>query len=123
MLPSLRNTVLVTRQLSCTFSYGLHAGLHVACHVHAVHTLQPACISSARARACRARGWCSSSFPARLALLCCAGVFPGMLLLPHVKSERFEWFQAYCALASSFVLLVGAPVFIYTVRFVHMSCP
>ena len=45
-----------------------------------------------------------------------------MLLLPHVKSERYEWFQVYCALAFSFLLLFVAPVFVYTVRFAHMAC-
>ena len=46
-----------------------------------------------------------------------------MLLLPHLKSERFEWFQPYCTLGACFMLLIVAPVIVYAGRFPHISCP
>jgi hypothetical protein len=57
-------------------------------------------------------------------MCCCvhAGVLPGVLLLPHLKSEKFEWFQPYCAAVSCFLFLVVAPVIIYAGRFPHMAC-
>jgi hypothetical protein len=45
-----------------------------------------------------------------------------MLYLPHVKSEKYEWLMPFCALFTSFLMLVVLPVIIYAGRFPHMGC-
>lgn len=51
-----------------------------------------------------------------------AAVSAGLLMLPHVKSERYEWWVPYCALLSSVVLLLVVPIAIYAAKFPLLSC-
>lgn len=46
-----------------------------------------------------------------------------MVYLPHVKSEKYEWFLPFCALATSLLLLVVMPAIVYAARFPAMACP
>ena len=43
-------------------------------------------------------------------------------MLPHLKSERYEWCMPFCAIFSSIVLLVLVPVAIYAARLPLVSC-
>lgn len=43
-------------------------------------------------------------------------------MLPHLKSEKYEWWVPYCALLTSVLLLVVVPIIIYTTRFPRLSC-
>lgn len=46
----------------------------------------------------------------------------GRVYLPHVKSEKYEWYLPFCALGSNFLLLIVLPIIIYAVRFPIMAC-
>ncbi len=43
-------------------------------------------------------------------------------MLPHLKSEKYEWWVPYCALLTSVVLLLVVPIAIYAARFPLLSC-
>lgn len=43
-------------------------------------------------------------------------------MLPHIKSEKYEWWVPYCALLTNVVLLLVVPIAVYTARFPLMSC-
>ena len=51
-----------------------------------------------------------------------AAVCAGLLVLPHLKSEKYEWWVPYCALLTSVVLLLLVPIVIYAARFPRLSC-
>ncbi|EIE18925.1 hypothetical protein COCSUDRAFT_59848 [Coccomyxa subellipsoidea C-169] len=82
-------------------------------------------VGVAGAGACFATAACQTGYPYRLTPLggFLAGIFPGMVFMPHVKSEKYEWFLPFGALATSFVLLIVLPIVIYAARFPHMACP
>ena len=43
-------------------------------------------------------------------------------MLPHLKSEKYEWCLPFCALFTSLVLLILVPVAVYAARFPVLSC-
>ena len=51
-----------------------------------------------------------------------AALLPGMLFLPHVKSEKFEWFLPYLALLACVAFLVALPLYVYLWRLARVSC-
>lgn len=46
----------------------------------------------------------------------------GLMCMPHVKSEKYEWMMPFMALLSSFIMLIVLPVIVYAARFPHMAC-
>ena len=48
--------------------------------------------------------------------------YTGLLMLPHLKSEKYEWCLPFCALFTSLVLLILVPVAVYAARFPVLSC-
>ncbi|CAL8463943.1 g3478 [Coccomyxa elongata] len=81
-------------------------------------------VGVAGAATCFATAAVLTGYPYRLTPLggFLAGIFPGMVYLPHVKSEKYEWYLPFCALGSSFLLLIVLPIIIYSVRFPIMAC-
>ena len=43
-------------------------------------------------------------------------------MLPHLKSERYEWCVPFCAIASTILLLILVPVAVYMARLPLASC-
>ena len=52
-----------------------------------------------------------------------AGALPGALLLPHVKSEKYEWFLPYAAAASLLAFCVLLPAVLYGGSLPRLACP
>lgn len=52
-----------------------------------------------------------------------AGCLPALLLLPHVKSEKYEWFLPYLAGASTLAFCVLLPAVLYGDSLQRLSCP
>jgi hypothetical protein len=51
-----------------------------------------------------------------------AGALPAALLLPHVKSEKYEWFLPYLAAASSAAFCLLLPAVLYGDSLPRLSC-
>ena len=44
------------------------------------------------------------------------GLFPGIVMLPHLKSEKFEWFQPFLAAFILVGFFVALPLYLYLKR-------
>eukprot|EP00884_Botryococcus_braunii_P018928 jgi/Botrbrau1/5719/Bobra.0071s0050.2 len=51
-----------------------------------------------------------------------ATLFPGALFLPHLKSEKYEWFVPYLTLLSLLALMGAVPAFLYLHSIPHAIC-
>jgi hypothetical protein len=51
-----------------------------------------------------------------------ATLFPAALFLPHIKSEKYEWFIPYVAVLSTLAFLGAVPAFVYLARLRHAPC-
>lgn len=51
-----------------------------------------------------------------------ATVFPGALMLPHLKSEKYEWFVPYLTLLSVLIFAGALPAFLYLHRLPRAMC-
>ena len=70
----------------------------------------------------RARVWACGVCKQRPSPTQCLACSAGLLMLPHLKSERYEWCVPFCAIASTLVLLVLVPVAVYMARLPLASC-
>ena len=62
--------------------------------------------------------------PARLSVLggALTALFPALSLLPHLKSEKFEWWIPYMSLFTTFGFLLALPLYVYLSRLPGISC-
>ena len=62
--------------------------------------------------------------PARLSVLggALTSLFPVLSLLPHLKSEKFEWWIPYMSLFTTFGFLLALPLYVYLKRLPGISC-
>ena len=62
--------------------------------------------------------------PARLSVLggALTALFPVLSLLPHLKSEKFEWWIPYMSLFTVCGFLLALPLYVYLKRLPGISC-
>ncbi|KAL0028230.1 hypothetical protein WJX79_003033 [Trebouxia sp. C0005] len=62
--------------------------------------------------------------PARLSVLggALTALFPVLSLLPHLKSEKFEWWIPYMSLITTCGFLLALPLYVYLKRLPGISC-
>ena len=62
--------------------------------------------------------------PARLAVLggALTALFPSLAILPHLKSEKFEWWQPYAAIFTTLGFCLALPLFVYLYRLPGCVC-
>lgn len=62
--------------------------------------------------------------PARLAVLggALTAVFPSFAVLPHLKSEKFEWWQPYAATLTTLGFCLALPLYVYLSRLPGCVC-
>jgi len=62
--------------------------------------------------------------PARLSVLggALTALFPVLSLLPHLKSEKFEWWIPYMSLFTICGFLLALPLYVYLKRLPGISC-
>jgi hypothetical protein len=49
-------------------------------------------------------------------------IFPVLLVLPHLRSERFEWWLVYVAVFTTLGFLLALPLYVYLVRLPGLVC-
>ena len=62
--------------------------------------------------------------PARLSILggALTALLPVLSLLPHLKSEKFEWWIPYASVFTTFGFLLALPLYVYLKRLPGVSC-
>lgn len=62
--------------------------------------------------------------PARLAVLggALTAIFPSLAILPHLKSEKYEFWQPYAAIFTTLGFCLALPLFVYLLRLPGCAC-
>ena len=62
--------------------------------------------------------------PARLSVLggALTALFPALSLLPHLKSEKYEWWIPYTSMLTTFGMLLALPLYVYLKRLPEIAC-
>lgn len=62
--------------------------------------------------------------PARLSVLggAVTALFPALSMLPHLKSEKYEWWIPYMSMLTTFGILLALPLYVYLKRLLGITC-
>ena len=62
--------------------------------------------------------------PARLSVLggALTAIFPALSMLPHLKSEKYEWWIPYMSTLTTFGILLALPLYVYLKRLPGIIC-
>lgn len=62
--------------------------------------------------------------PARLSVLggAVTALFPALSMLPHLKSEKYEWWIPYMSMLTTFGILLALPLYVYLKRLPGITC-
>ena len=61
---------------------------------------------------------------ARLSVLggALTAIFPALSMLPHLKSEKYEWWIPYMSMLTTIGFLLALPLYVYLMRLPGMAC-
>ena len=62
--------------------------------------------------------------PARLSVLggALTALFPALSMLPHLKSEKYEWWIPYMSMLTTVGILLALPLYVYLKRLPGIAC-
>ena len=62
--------------------------------------------------------------PARLSVLggALTALFPALAMLPHLKSEKYEWWIPYMSMLTTIGILLALPLYVYLKRLPGIAC-